>query len=101
MKVSWERGRPARTRPDTASAVPPAGIHREQRHGFAWTGPMGFLPAGWLPAASQGSSAAAQGERMRAGRPRSQGMPSRLCGGGWRPRSLKDVRRRQGLGVPR
>ena len=33
MKPSWERGRPARTKPDTASAIFPTWIDPERPHG--------------------------------------------------------------------
>ena len=59
--ASWERGRPARTRPGTAPAISPTWIKREQRHGSASAWPLLFPPTGWLPAASHGSSAAANG----------------------------------------
>ena len=61
MKASWERGRPARTKPGTASAISPTWINRERRHGSPSAWPMLFPPTGWLPAASHGSSAAAKG----------------------------------------
>ena len=52
MTTSWERGRPARTRPGTASLVSPTSINREWRHcsPSAWL--MGSPPTGSLPAAS-------------------------------------------------
>ena len=59
--ASWERGRPARTKPGTASAISPTWINRERSHGSPSAWPMGFPPTGWLPAASHGSSAAAKG----------------------------------------
>ena len=52
MKACWERGRPGRTKPGTASAISPTWINRERRHGSPSAGPMGFSPTGWLPAAS-------------------------------------------------
>ena len=61
MKASWERGRPARTKPGTALAISPTWINRERRHGSPSAWPMGFPPAGWLPAASHGSPAAGKG----------------------------------------
>ena len=81
MTASRERGRPARTRPGTASAISATWINRERRHGSPSAWPMLFPQTGWLPAASHGSSAPAKGTSMRAGRPRSQAMPSRRCGG--------------------
>ena len=61
MKACWERGRPARTKPGTASAISPTWINRERRHGSPTAWPLLFPPTGWLPAASHGSSAAAKG----------------------------------------
>ena len=58
---SWERGRPARTKPGTATAISPTCNNRERRLGFPFAWPMRFPPTGWLPAASHGSSAAAKG----------------------------------------
>ena len=82
---SWERGRPARTKPGTAWAISPTWINRERRHGSPSAWPMGFSPTGWLPAASHRSSAAAKGTSMRAGRPRSQGNHSPLEGESQKP----------------
>ena len=61
MKACWERGRPARTKPGTASPISPTWINRERRHGSPSAWPMLFPPTGWLPAASHGNSAAAKG----------------------------------------
>ncbi len=61
MMASWERGRPARTKPGTASVISPTWINREQRHGSTSAWPLLFPPTGWLPAALHGSSAAAKG----------------------------------------
>ena len=58
---SWERGRPARTKPGTAWAIFPTWINRERNHGSPSAWPMLFPQTGWLPAASHGSSAAAKG----------------------------------------
>ena len=97
MKTFWERGRPARTKPDAASTISPTCIHRERRRGSPSAWALPFPTTGRLPAASQGNSAAAKGtacgrdaraprgcpnwrsasRRRRWGRPRSQGMPSR------------------------
>ena len=56
MMASRERGRPARTKPGTASAISPTWINRERRHGSpsAWP-PAGWLfpQKGWLPAAQR------------------------------------------------
>ena len=103
MKASREIGRPARTKPGTASAISPTWINRERRHASPSAWPMRFPPTGWLPAASHSSSAAAKRDSMRAGRPRSQGNHSPLEGesqkpsrqakadavGGWRATSQK------------
>ena len=45
---SWERGRPARTKPGTASVIYSTWINRERRHGSPSTWPMRFPPTGWL-----------------------------------------------------
>ena len=58
MTTSWERGRPARTRPGTASPISPTSINRE---GCLW-----FAPG------SGGGGGSVGRDRMRAGRPRSQ-----------------------------
>ena len=52
MTASWERGRPARTMPGTASAISPTWINRERSHGSPSAWPLLFPPTGWLPAAS-------------------------------------------------
>ena len=51
-RASRERGRPARTKPGTASAISPTWINRERRHGSPSAWPLRFPPTGWLPAAS-------------------------------------------------
>ena len=61
MMASWERGRPARTKPGPASPISPTWINRERRHAPPSAWPMRFLPTGWLPAASHSSSAATKG----------------------------------------
>ena len=48
MTASWERGRPAPTKPGAASALSPTCFHRERRHGSPSAWPMRFPPAGWL-----------------------------------------------------
>ena len=52
MKTSWERGRPARTKPPAASAISPTWINRQRRHGSPSAWPMLFPPPGYLTAAS-------------------------------------------------
>ena len=49
-------------------------IQRRLGSPSAW--PLRLLPTWWLPAKSRGSSATPISNRMRAGRPRSQGMPN-------------------------
>ena len=79
MKASRERGRPARTKPGTASAISPTCINRERRHGSPSAWPMRFPPTGWLPAASRSSSAATKGT----GCGRDARAPRRCSPGGW------------------
>ena len=62
MMASRERGRPARTKPGTASAISPTWINRERRHGSPSAWPMRFPQTGWLPAASHGSSGQPKGQ---------------------------------------
>ena len=94
MKAPWERGRPARTKSGTASVISPTWINRERRHGS-----MLFPPTGWsialkLSAGQAANAAGCQDRRwpslrdrpgtgagaclsrnkVRAGRPRSQGI---------------------------
>ena len=76
MKASWERGRPARTIPGTASVISATWIDRQRYRGSPSAWPLRLLPTWWLPAKSLGSSATPISNRMRAGRPRSQGMPN-------------------------
>ena len=92
--ASWERGRPARTKPGTASAIFPTWINRERRHGSPSAWPMRFPPTGWLPAASHGSSAAAKGTGCgRDARAPRRCRPGGAVGGVWRATSQKaDVR---------
>ena len=94
MKAPWERGRPARTNPGTASVISTTWINRERRPGS-----MLFPPTGWSIALklSAGQAANAAGcqdrpwpslrgrpgtgagtclgrNKVRAGRPRSRGI---------------------------
>ena len=94
MKAPWERGRPARTNPGTASVISTTWINRERRPGS-----MLFPPTGWsialkLSAGQAANAAGCQDRRwpslrdrpgtgagaclsrnkVRAGRPRSQGI---------------------------
>ena len=55
MRPTRERGRPARTRPGTASANPSIRLDRQRRRDSASAKPMAFPPAGWPGAASQGN----------------------------------------------
>ena len=102
MKAPWERERPARTNPGTASVISTTWINRERRHGS-----MLFPPTGWsialkLSAGQAANAAGCQDRRwpslrdrpgtgagaclsrnkvlLRAGRPRSQGDHSPLRG---------------------
>ena len=52
-KASRERGRPARTKPGTASAISPTWINRERRHGSPTVWPLLFPATVGLPAASR------------------------------------------------
>ena len=113
MTTSWERGRPARTRPGTASAIPLTSINRERRHCAPSVWLMRFPPTGSPPATSMswlatrgisgrsgapwrrtpfkragcGRPGTGRGsvcmDRMRAGRPRSQAMTPGCSVGGW------------------
>ena len=55
MMATRERGRPARTKPGTASAIFPACIHWQRRRASPSACPMPIPPTGWLPAASHRS----------------------------------------------
>ena len=76
----WERGRPARTKPGL-DHLP----HLDQPGTAPW---LSFGLADGVPADRVAACSIAlklsggQRDRMRAGRPRSQAMPSRRCGGG-------------------
>ena len=76
MKAAWERGRPARTKPGTASTISPTWIKWERRHGS----PYGLTDAVAAHRVAACSIAlmlsGGQRDRMRAGRPRSQAMPN-------------------------
>ena len=76
MATSWERGRPARTRPGAALAISPTSIDRERRHGSPSAWLMGLPPAGWLPAASMARLPARRisGRAHPGGEPRSSGL---------------------------
>ena len=56
-----ERGRPARTRPGTASAISSTGIDQQERQDLAWAEPVPFPPAGWRGAPSQANERHATG----------------------------------------
>ena len=77
MMASWERGRPARTKLGTASPISPTWINRERRHGFLRPGRCCSRRQGGC--LQHRTEAQRQRDSMRAGRPRSQAMPSRLC----------------------
>ena len=84
MMASRERGRPARTKPGTASAVSPTWINSERRHGSF--GLADGVPADRVAACSIALKlSGGQRDRMRAGRPRSQGNHSPLEGESQKP----------------
>ena len=88
MKAPWERGRPARTNPGTASVISTTWINRERRPGSPSAWPLLFPPTGWLPAASHGSSAAAKGTGCgRDARAPRRCRPGGAVGGVWRATS--------------
>ena len=99
VMASWERGRPARTKPGAASPISPTWINRERRHGSPTAWPHA-VPAHRVAACSIalklskgtgcGRDARSRRDSMRAGRPRSQVGSSRWCavGGIWRATSL-------------
>ena len=66
----------------TASAISATRIDPERRRGSLSVWPLRFTPTGWLPAKPRGSSATTISNRMRAGRPRSQGDLLPLMGWG-------------------
>ena len=82
MMASWERGRPARTKPGTGLGHLP---HLNQPGMVPWLsfGLADAVPADRVAACSIALKlSGGQGDRMRAGRPRSPAMPSRRWGGG-------------------
>ena len=85
MRASRERGRPARTKSGTASPIPP---HLDQPGTASW---LSFGLADGVPADRVAACSIAlklsggQRDRMRAGRPRSQGNHSPLEGESQKP----------------
>ena len=69
MTTSWERGRPARTRPGTTAAISPSSINREERHCSPSVRLMGYPPTGPQPVASM-AWPATRGISGRSGAPR-------------------------------
>ena len=85
MKASWERGRPARTKPGPASPISPTWINRERRHAPP-SGMADAVPADRVAACSIALKlSGGQRDGMRAGRPRSQGNHSPLEGESLKP----------------
>ena len=85
MMAAWERGRPAPTKPGTASAISPTWIDRERRHGSPSAWPMLFPPDRVAACSIALKLSGGQRDRMRAGRPRSQGNHSPLEGESQKP----------------
>ena len=82
-KATRERGRPARTNPGIASPISSTRIERQRRHGSASAGPMRFPPAGGAGCRIAGKLSGNPRDSMRARRPRSRGVLSRWCAGGY------------------
>ncbi len=85
MMASWERGRPARTKPGPASAISP---HLDQPGTVPWLsfGLADAVPADRVAACSIALKlSGGQRDGMRAGRPRSQGNHSPLEGQSQKP----------------
>ena len=76
MKASWERGRPARTTAGAASAT--SHLHQPGTAPWLSVALAAAVPAGRVAVCSVARKlSGSQRDRMRAGRPRSQGMLSR------------------------
>ena len=82
-KATWERGRPARTNLGIASPISSTRIERHRRHSSASAGPMRFPPAGGAGCRIAGKLSGNPRDSMRARRPRSRGVLSRWCAGGY------------------
>ena len=82
-KAPRERGRPARTNLGIASPISSTRIERQRRHGSASAGPMRFPPAGGAGCRIAGKLSGNPRDSMRARRPRSRGVLSRWCAGGY------------------
>ena len=82
-KAPRERGRPARTNPGIASLISSTRIERQRRHGSASAGPRRFPPAGGAGCGIAGKLSGNPRDSMRARRPRSRGVLSRWCAGGY------------------
>ena len=82
-KAPRERGRPARTNLGIASPISSTRIERQRRHGSASAGPRRFPPAGGAGCGIAGKLSGNRRDSMRAGRPRSRGVLSRWCAGGY------------------
>ena len=82
-KAPRERGRPARTNLGIASPISSTRIERQRRHGSASAGPRRFPPAGGAGCGIAGKLSGNPRDSMRARRPRSRGVLSRWCAGGY------------------
>ena len=82
-KAPRERGRPARTNLGIASLISSTRIERQRRHGSASAGPRRFPPAGGAGCGIAGKLSGNPRDSMRARRPRSRGVLSRWCAGGY------------------
>ena len=82
-KAPRERGRPARTNLGIASPISSTRIERQRRHGSASAGPRRFPPAGGAGCRIAGKLSGNPRDSMRARRPRSRGVLSRWCAGGY------------------
>ena len=93
MKPTRERGRPARKSPGTALAISSTRIERQRRHGSASAGLMRFPPAEGAGCRIAGKLSGNPRDSMRARRPRSRGVLSRWCAGGYPAGDFSESRR--------
>ncbi len=91
-KATRERGRPARTNLGLASPISSTRIERQRRRGSASAGPMRFPPAGGAGCRIAGKLSGNPRDSMRARRPRSRGVLSRWCAGGYPAGDLSESR---------
>ncbi len=106
VTMSWDDGLlgARASRPHKASrslAISPTGINRQRRHGSPSAWPMRFPPTEWAACCIALKLSQGQWDRMRAGRPRSQEMPSRPCSAPFSRRKLcqPSTALRQSLGL--